>query len=180
MKIILLAFLMLVAGNSFAQETTTEKASEPINKTELPENLFKDKNTVKYILKSQGIEASQLDWTQISSLCSAMQNVSVIEQNKCEYNRARALFSYTQESSFCKKFSESFYSSQLSVDSAPQRYLMQDKLGNSSEVTLTKIGSKIGKSRSLQQNEYLRCMKNHGWVNPDNWKSGKETLVNYY
>ena len=38
----------------------------------------------------------------------------------------------------------------------------------------------MGQVREIQNSEFLRCMKNHGWVNPDNWQAGKTGEVNLY
>jgi|GEM_PF-5972543 len=165
--------------NSTTTEVRKEEQKvEPVKDNSFADEFFKEEENIIFILKSQGIDPTSLKWNEISIMCSNLENLGVTEQNKCKYDRARTMFAYTQENSYCKKFSEVFYSSHKLSQGNPKRYMLTDPVGRKSQITLTPIGNTLGEIKDLQTTEYLNCMKSHGWVNPDNWKAGKSAPVN--
>lgn len=156
------------------KEKLVEKIKTDIDEEkEFSKKIFSDEMNVKYLLRSQGIEPVKLDWSNITLICSNLKNIDDVEQNKCKYNQAKKAYLYTQENAFCKKLSENVAANMTINQNEPVRYLMVDAVGRKQEVTLIKIGSRIGKTKNLQTEEYLNCMKSHGWVNPDSWVAGK-------
>lgn len=165
MRFLLLITLLFLPNFASAEKKPDEK--------DFFAEIFETEKDTKYFLRSQGIEPPKLNWAQISSMCSNLQKFENKIQNKCKYDNAKLLNSFNEEKKFCKKFVEAAYSFNRLSENEARNYLMVDAGGNRSNITLIETGRTIGAIQDIQKSEMLKCMKNHGWVNPDNWQAGR-------
>lgn len=176
----LLLISLFIPAFAVAEENYDEKDALVVKEEfllkdseKLMEEIFESEKNIKYLLKSQGIEPTRLNWSQIALMCSNLQRFDDKIQNKCKYENAKLLHLYVEEKAFCKKYVEKAYSLNRLGDAEAKNYLMIDSGGNKSNITLVETGRTIGAIRDIQESELLSCMKDHGWVNPDNWQAGR-------
>ena len=149
MKLFLI-LILAIPQFAFAKDEVVEQ-KEPVevieNNFNLPEMIFESEKNVRYLLQSEGIKPTQLNWKQIAMMCSNLQSFSDRDQNKCKYNKAKQLYLYGEEKSFCKKFVETSYSYNRLSQSEARTYLMIDASGTKSNVTLIENGAGKGNSK---------------------------------
>ena len=166
---VIAAFFMLLCSPANAQApANTPPADETYD-------MFKDWNTMKNYMLSQGLDAGSVNWEPIDQLCSGIKlDRGEREFNKCAYERARDSILYAADKTQCLAQSHGVYPDNL-LKSRTDILTETDKEGVSHtfQRTITPI---LPQDLSQQRSgAFAECMQKLGWVDANNWRPGKRS-----
>ena len=140
-------------------------------------DVFKDWNTMRNYMLSQGLDPQGIDWSQIDLLCSGEKlNSGEIAYNKCAYTKSRDWLLYTTDRTQCIAQSRRTYPDSL-LTAITETTTERDQ--NGVYHTFTRTITPASTPQGLDQQRtgvFIDCMIKIGWVDANNWRPGKRNI----
>ena len=172
MKYIQAATLLLFALIFFCFSS----AAQAQNNTSSAEtgDMFKDWNTMRNYMLSQGLDPQHVNWTDIDVLCAGMKSSSDQRPyNKCAYTKGRDLLLFTASKTQCLNQAHGAYPDSL-LQQRTDTLTEKDEHGVSH--TFSRVSTPPSTRQSLDQQRagaFADCMQKLGWVDANDWQPGK-------
>ena len=136
---------------------------------------FKDWNTMRNHMQSQGLDPQQVSWTEIDMLCAGLKSGSDDHAyNQCSYTKGRDWLLFRVDKDQCTTQSLASYPDGL-LSGHVETFSETDKKGvvHSYQRTLPPTP----RQDLLQQRAgaVIDCMQRLGWVDANSWAPGKRS-----
>ena len=165
--IVLFAALMLLCFSRSVQADTAPAATTG--------DAFKDWNTMRNHMLSQGLDPQQISWTDITVLCAGLKSSGDEHPyNECAYTKGRDWLLHRVDKAQCTTKSLASFPDGL-LSGYTETLTDTDKKGVAH--TYQRTIPPVTRQDLLQQRAgaVIDCMQKLGWVDANDWQPGKRS-----
>jgi hypothetical protein len=139
-------------------------------------NLASDED-VKNLLRRENIDSTWVAWSDIDPHCSNItKGMKLAYYHQCRFKNAYNASIFKRDAKICYKDAETIYPSELVGKNFQSSEIFDfvDNFGNIRQILQPNFQFSDIDLKRMQGATYRKCMREFGWIDPDNYLPGKK------
>jgi hypothetical protein len=138
-------------------------------------DIFKSWQSMQSYLATQGVDPLTIGWSRIEPLCQGLKMYSSESAyNKCSYEKALNMTLFPSDKSQCETQAKGTYPDSF-LNGRTDTLLETDKNGVVHTYQRAIAAISAQDLKQLRTASVVECMQKLGWVNADDWRTGKRS-----